>query len=998
MKQVSPIAFRSNLYPLKQDDAHIRSDKDFLAQIRDRKAIAVLHEEIEHRAITEWMYKPSEIQEKIYGKIVVPPAWCLLYPETQPWGAVLVDGKERVVCKCDRSDCKGYQYCQKSIINAAPSLAPDGQREQMEKWYQGWTDLKYRIEEIRTRYNANELPNDNIIEQIEKFVSEAEKKDSVDLWLQKLCDLNEKGNYEAYNAELSGRDKRLDDISKLKSRLEVKASEIKKCKRIAENSREFHQNWVTDWKALEDEADKLLKNLPVERFVSDFADKVEELSQLIESVKSSEKRHKESIEKYQTVEGECSGLLTRIQELFVCLDEIADKVKKLTPVADNFAQDQKGEGDISNQRLFESYKQVEQEEFIHFPVDARTIVNAGPGRGKTYSLIERIIYLVKEENVAPEDILVLCFSRAAVAEVQNRIQKKCAGDEELEGLDWQIGTIDSYCWMLTHSDDEQAVENMIPNSYDAGIRNALKRLNAGKQEVPDYKYIIVDEIQDIISIRAQFVLELLQHLEKGTGFALLGDFCQSIYDFQLKDKENDVVTSSRFFKALCNISGVDRISFFHNYRSDADSALNKKLDAMRPALINEDADSAAQQIKDIENSGILSSDTLDSIVDSVIEESKEESHKATGILTWKNVTVTEIASRFYECMFENDVYYPVHVQRRKDNAYLAGWIGLFFQHYQGDRIDKEKFIDSFESFFDDETKQKLNMNLPAFCYWDALEQCMVEEDSYGKGHYTVESLLRNIRLKAWRFRENCGILLSGFVPNSSIIISNVHQAKGREYDQVYISKDLLDVSCDPSDETCRVAYVALSRTKGDVGILDEEFDSFPRWHCIDRMGRGYKKNGERRGFRPSKIEFGLYGDIDEAGFAKKEIQQYIQKFLPVGTLLQLNKHITYQDGQRELGYELAMDGGDFDIPDVLGKAGCAFMEDLYDAMSDATRRRDMLPSLEDYPRIINNLYVNDLITIIDKDLGQGDGVKKYGNLAVWSGLSLTGIGKCEYSY
>ena len=32
MKQVSPIAFRSNLYPLKQDDAHIRSDKDFLAQ------------------------------------------------------------------------------------------------------------------------------------------------------------------------------------------------------------------------------------------------------------------------------------------------------------------------------------------------------------------------------------------------------------------------------------------------------------------------------------------------------------------------------------------------------------------------------------------------------------------------------------------------------------------------------------------------------------------------------------------------------------------------------------------------------------------------------------------------------------------------------------------------------------------------------------------------------------------------------------------------------
>ena len=104
---------------------------------------------------------------------------------------------------------------------------------------------------------------------------------------------------------------------------------------------------------------------------------------------------------------------------------------------------------------------------------------------------------------------------------------------------------------------------------------------------------------------------------------------------------------------------------------------------MRPALINEDADSAAQQIKDIENSGIYRVIPWTLIVDSVIEESKEESHKATGILTWKNVTVTEIASRFYECMFENDVYYPVHVQRRKDNAYLAGWIGLIFSALSG---------------------------------------------------------------------------------------------------------------------------------------------------------------------------------------------------------------------------------------------------------------------------------------------------------------------------
>ena len=54
----------------------------------------------------------------------------------------------------------------------------------------------------------------------------------------------------------------------------------------------------------------------------------------------------------------------------------------------------------------------------HAPV----LVDAGPGTGKTKTLIRRIQHLVQERNVSPANILVLTFSNEAAAELQERIQ------------------------------------------------------------------------------------------------------------------------------------------------------------------------------------------------------------------------------------------------------------------------------------------------------------------------------------------------------------------------------------------------------------------------------------------------------------------------------------------------------------------------------------------------------------------------------------------------
>jgi hypothetical protein len=1016
MKFFSPIAFRSNLYPLKPNINDLRMDKDFLMQIRERKAIKRLHDEISSRRITEFMYRPIDIQEEIYKRLVVTPYACELYPEIQPWGVILVGGKEKVVCKCGRTNCPGYKYC-KDYIYGHPvkdlNKEDNSQKARMDEWYHKWDTISHDIEEIKVRYNAIQHLDKSIILKIREAVGKAdEKSKSLDLWLKNLSDLDEKEDIKKYNEELANKNLWLNDITNLKKKLEDKRIELIKYRNMAQASSEFHSNWIKDWSSLQDEAKTLINDLPAERFVSDLPEKVSSLTRLVESGNLLLFKHIEKQRNHQDFEKECSRLLARIQGLVAKIDRDFGKIQGLVQkelTGPEESQNGAGRQDsklgtelryISNEQLFDSFKQVGQDEFIKLPLNSRILVNAGPGRGKTYSLIERIIHLVKNEGVDVEDITVLCFSRTAVAEVRKRIQTRCEDDEDLQGRNWQIGTIDSYCWMLTHSDDEQTDwKKIAEDSYDAGIQNAINLLRRGDNLLRE-KYIIVDEIQDIIDVRGEFILELLTHLKQGAGFALLGDFCQSIYDFQLTGKKG-VLTSSRFFRKLYNIPKISKLSFSHNYRSDAESSLNKKLDELRPALINEDADSATRQISDIKNSQTLSEVSLDNIIDSAINDEIEGSGKTSGILVWKNAEVTEIASRFYEHMFDMGTYIPIHIQKRKNAAYLAGWIGIFFQNYTSDRIDKESFVEFFESIFTDEIKHKLNIRYSASYYWEAIEQCMADDSSYYQGKYEVEKILRNLVLKAWSFRENCGVLLSGVLPDSSIIISNVHQSKGREYDQVFLMKNLLDVSSgrgskSEKNENCRVAYVALSRSKGDVYIFDEEESSF------SYIWKSYKKRAYvltpdvSTNKRLMNIEFGLYGDMELSSFANAEVQAYIRDFLPIGELLQLNKKIIQNDKQKRLAYDLVIDGGDPEVPDIIGKASPHFLDDLTVLMQKITNLNR--PELEDYPKTIDNLYVNDVITIIEKDMGQGNNLKKFGNMLIWNGLSILGMGHCNYSY
>ena len=52
------------------------------------------------------------------------------------------------------------------------------------------------------------------------------------------------------------------------------------------------------------------------------------------------------------------------------------------------------------------------------------LVMAGPGSGKTFVMIQRILNLIRERQVRPDNILVISFSKASTLELKQRFQKQ----------------------------------------------------------------------------------------------------------------------------------------------------------------------------------------------------------------------------------------------------------------------------------------------------------------------------------------------------------------------------------------------------------------------------------------------------------------------------------------------------------------------------------------------------------------------------------------------
>ena len=74
------------------------------------------------------------------------------------------------------------------------------------------------------------------------------------------------------------------------------------------------------------------------------------------------------------------------------------------------------------------------------------LITAGPGTGKTYTLVQRVIYLIEECGVRPESIFIATFTEKAAKELVTRITDELAKRNIVANInEMYVGTFHSLC-------------------------------------------------------------------------------------------------------------------------------------------------------------------------------------------------------------------------------------------------------------------------------------------------------------------------------------------------------------------------------------------------------------------------------------------------------------------------------------------------------------------------------------------------------------------------
>ena len=232
-------------------------------------------------------------------------------------------------------------------------------------------------------------------------------------------------------------------------------------------------------------------------------------------------------------------------------------------------------------------------------------VVAGPGTGKTRTLVERVVWLVNEKGVRPGEITAVTFTHQAAAGMRQRLEARLGGKRAVSRM--RIGTFHAICLELLGDvgllGQEQALEtaeqvlrahggrggprkllqavsrvkNGLPPreagvteelfqaycarlqelqvlDFDDLLTEALKRSTAGQKA---FTHLLVDEFQDINDV--QYAL-LRRWSQGGKSLFVIGDPDQSIYGFR--------GAGGRCFRRLAeDFPGSREIRLTENYRS-----------------------------------------------------------------------------------------------------------------------------------------------------------------------------------------------------------------------------------------------------------------------------------------------------------------------------------------------------------------------------------------------------------------------------------------------
>lgn len=177
------------------------------------------------------------------------------------------------------------------------------------------------------------------------------------------------------------------------------------------------------------------------------------------------------------------------------------------------------------------------------------VVAAGPGSGKTRVLVHKLASLLILEDVKHEQLLMLTFSRAAATEFKQRLMELIGNAAHFV----EIKTFHSYCFdLLGRIGNLEDSKNVVAKAAEMICQGEVEPTKIGKT------VLVIDEAQDMGVEEYSLVKALMDNNEEMRVIAV-GDDDQNIYEFRGSD--------SGYMYRLAQESGSTFVEMTENYRS-----------------------------------------------------------------------------------------------------------------------------------------------------------------------------------------------------------------------------------------------------------------------------------------------------------------------------------------------------------------------------------------------------------------------------------------------
>lgn len=583
---------------------------------------------------------------------------------------------------------------------------------------------------------------------------------------------------------------------------------------------------------------------------------------------------------------------------------------------------------------------------IKADIDSQILVNAGPGTGKTHTVIERLAYIINSGEVDLGQVLVLCYTNAARDVILSRLDEKGLGAEARQLV---ICTLDSLAW----SNLSEKTENDL---FALGYNGCIQKFNAefDEEEWSGFEYVIIDELQDLVNERARMTLKILKSLN--CGYLLLGDKCQAIYDYDCTG--TDSISSIKFYGELEKSfpATVKRYELVGNKRQSDE--LSRWADDLREALLSFDTKDAniffSEEISRLPKSKFLANSF-----------SNLPKHGTTAILTRNNGEAEWVSALLHK---ENIMHNLLRSASPRPS--LNRWIADMFWDYRESRISCDKFIERY----------MIRVNADELCAieaYNALTSTISVETGRNNEYFELAELNQ-----ALRKGQNLSSLLTN-APYTELTVSTIHKAKGREFDYVYLISGF--TASEENTEEARVWYVGSTRPKTELDALAQLgiYVSKPS-QMNRRLLTGYKpgRYGTRGTKYCSNIVVGLPQDVDNYSFINGdlyrtlEVQRYLSKSVQVNDAVDLIKnsdvYIIFHKGN------------------AIGALSGEVTSDFWSAIR-------MVNNWSNIPPRLTEVYINNIVTVIPGRFPSGaDAMFKESKF--WLGVELTGFAKADWNY